>query len=109
MQRMVIGILVGAGLAMLASSAWTAPDVMLAPGHRSGSDMIAFSSQLADGRTQMTLIDTRQRVLSVYHIDPSKGEVALRSVRNISWDLRMTQFNGVSPLPQEIRSLLEQK
>jgi hypothetical protein len=47
--------------------------------------------------------------MSVYHIDRQTGEIALRSVRNVAWDLQMEEFNGVSPSPREIRSLLEQR
>ena len=31
------------------------------------------------------------------------------SVRNIHWDLQMMEFNGVNPLPREIRLQLEQR
>ena len=64
---------------------------------------------LPEGRQQLTIIDTKDRVIAIYHVDPTNGEVALKSVRNIRWDLQMTQFNGTSPLPQEIRSLTEQR
>ena len=65
--------------------------------------------KLPDNREQLTLIDTNQRVVSVYHIDPSSGQITLKSVRDVNWDLRMTQFNGTSPLPNEIRTLLQQR
>ena len=111
MHRMVIGGLIGAGLVILATSAFTTPETVFAhhgSAPEASKDVIALTTQLADGREQLTLIDTRQRVVGVYHIDQATGEMALRSVRNISWDLQMTQFNVVSPLPQEIRSLLQQ-
>jgi len=112
MQRLAIGFLIGAGLVMLAGSAFSTPDAVFAHHgvpHATGSELIALSAQLADGREQLTVIDPRARVISVYHISPTNGELALKSVRNIHWDLQMTQFNGVSPLPQELRSLVEQK
>jgi hypothetical protein len=56
---------------------------------------------------QMTVIDPKQRVMGVYHIELNTGKIALRSVRNIHWDLKMTDFNGDSPLPREIQALLE--
>jgi hypothetical protein len=46
-------------------------------------------------------------VMSVYHLELSSGAITLRSVRNITWDLQLREFNGVAPLPQEIRALLE--
>ena len=47
--------------------------------------------------------------MAVYHIDTTTGEIVLKSVRNIHYDLKMIEFNGTSPLPREIRSLLEQR
>ena len=60
-------------------------------------------------RQQITVIDPETRVLGVYHIELSTGEVTLKSVRNIHWDLQMTEFNGTRPLPDEVRSILEQR
>ena len=112
MQRLAIGVLIGAGLVMLANSAFSTPDAAYAHHgvpHAAGSELIALPTQLADGKQQLTVIDPTARVISVYHISPTSGELALKSVRNIHWDLQMTQFNGTSPLPQELRSLVEQK
>jgi len=64
---------------------------------------------VGDTHQQITLIDPRQRVMCVYHIDRVSGEIALKSVRNIQWDLSMDEFNGQSPSPQEIRTLLQQR
>lgn len=71
--------------------------------------LIALPTTLPDGRQMLTLVDSRSRAISVYQIDPAKGEIALKGVRNIHWDLQIDEYNGVSPLPAEIRSLIEQK
>ena len=55
----------------------------------------------------ITVLDPRQHVMCVYHVDLATGKIALRSVRNIHWDLQMMYLNNESPLPLEIRSLLE--
>ena len=47
--------------------------------------------------------------MAVYHIDTVSGEIVLKSVRNIHYDLKMMEFNGTSPLPGEIRAILEQR
>jgi hypothetical protein len=52
----------------------------------------------------VTVVDTRQRVMAVYHVDRTTGESTLKSVRNITWDLQMTDFNTGKPLPQDIRN-----
>lgn len=73
-------------------------------------DVIAFCSERADGPSQVTLIDAKSRTMCVYHIDASaESKIELKSVRNCRWDLRMEEFNGMSPLPREIRALMEQK
>ena len=72
-----------------------------------GDGLITFTSSISDKVQMLTVVDPRQHVVSVYHIDTRSGEIALKGVRNIHWDLQMSEFNGVSPLPREIRSLAE--
>ncbi len=111
MQRLAIGVLIGANLVMLANATITRPEQVLAQGGNRqavAGGLITHCDQLPDGRQQLTVLDPETRVVAIYHIDHTKGELALRSVRNIYWDLQMNHFNGTSPLPAEIRSLLEQ-
>jgi len=69
--------------------------------------LIAFTSDSAEGVQQLIVIDPKTHVLSVYHVPRSTGQVKLKSVRNIHWDLQMDEFNGEAPSPREIRSLLK--
>ncbi len=111
MQRTAIGVLLGAGLAVLVGWVIFPSEKVLAyPGlsQTPSSELIAVTSALPDGGQRLTVVDPNVRAVAVYHVGAANGELVLRSVRNIHWDLRMTQFNGSSPLPQEIRSLLEQ-
>lgn len=63
-----------------------------------------------DGATpQVVIVDPQTRAMSVYQIDRTTGEISLKSVRNVRWDLQMEEFNGVSPTPGEIRALLERR
>lgn len=71
------------------------------------ASMVAMSTDVDERRTQLTIVDPQTRALVVYHIDKASGEVSLRSVRNVHWDLQMDEFNGKNPLPREIRSLLQ--
>jgi len=57
------------------------------------------------GPQSIVVVDPGQRVLAVYHVDKTSGEIALRSVRNITWDLQMLEFNSGEPLPQDIRKM----
>jgi hypothetical protein len=76
---------------------------------KSSGGLVAMAAMAGEHRQQVTLIDPEMRVLGVYHIDLTTGEIVLKSVRNIHWDLQLGVFNGTSPLPREVQSLLEQK
>jgi len=77
-------------------------------GHDTGAnaELIAFSATVGDDGQQITIIDPRERVMSVYWVD-REGKLALKSVRKFLWDLQMVDFNGVSPQSREVRSLVE--
>lgn len=113
MKTMVLGVLVGVGLVIAAVGVLPDRSEALAqriPPYRLTSadgELIALSTTVGDKYQQLTVIDPKLRVLSIYHVDLASGDVELRCVRNIHWDLQMTYYNGKTPLPQEIQSLLE--
>jgi hypothetical protein len=118
MKRAILGTLVGVGLVMAAAAvaeprgefpAQRAAPAASVPMAMAGSELIVVPAALGDKVQTLTVVDPRQRVLSVYHIDMATGKIALKSVRNIQWDLQINDLNNENPLPQEIRSLLEQK
>ena len=51
--------------------------------------------------------DPQQQVLGVYHVDRSTGEIELRSIRQIQWDLQLLHYDTKKPLPQHIKNNLE--
>ena len=61
------------------------------------------SSILPSGVQQIVVVDSQNRSMAIYHIDPAQGKLVLRSVRNLTWDLSMEQFNGQAPLPSDLR------
>ena len=62
----------------------------------------------AEGQPQIvTVIDPRERVMAVYHVDRTTGQITPKCVRNITWDLQMIDFNSGNPSPQDIRSGLQ--
>jgi hypothetical protein len=75
---------------------------------KSVDGLLALSYTSGEKTQQITVIDPRSRAMSVYHIDATSGAIELKSVRRIEWDLEMMHFNTADPLPQEIRSLIEQ-
>ncbi len=58
----------------------------------------------AGGPITAIVYDANQRVLGVYHVDRATGEIELKSIRQIEWDLRMQHYNGKEPLPEAIRN-----
>jgi hypothetical protein len=117
MRVAVIGALMALGVVLVVSAGFPAaiaapearPARTSAANDRAGptSDLIALSSEV-DGRQQVTLIDPRARVIAVYHVDRATGGLALKSVRNIQWDLLIEEFNAANPTPREVRALTEQ-
>ena len=77
----------------------------------SGEQLIALPYDAGDGRQQVTIVDPKTRVMAVYHVDKTNGSLALRSVRNVQWDLLMEEYNTShgSPTPRDIRALAEQR
>ena len=74
-----------------------------APTDRDGVQVV--STLLPTGTQQIVVVDTADRAMAVYHVEPSDGKIQLKSVRQMDWDLRMEHFNGQSPLPSELRQV----
>ena len=117
MKRAVLGIVLGVGLVATAvavaeqggeifSQRTTMPAT---PGSAvtAGSELIVVSTPLGEKVQMLTVVDPRQQVMCVYHIDLPTGKIVLKSVRKIQWDLQITDFNTEIPLPQEIQSRLK--
>jgi hypothetical protein len=111
MRGLVGGVLLG--LAVLAAGVVGLAD---AQGPRSvqdraasSPDLLALSHDGGDGRQQITIVDPRQRVMAVYHVDRASGALQLKSVRNLQWDLMIEDYNSASPAPRDIRALKEQQ
>ena len=49
------------------------------------------------------VFDSVRGVLAVYLVDSGTGQINLKSVRQVSWDLRMEEFNTNQPSPSDIR------
>jgi hypothetical protein len=75
------------------------------PSSQPTGNLITHVLPTEGGPQAIVVVDPVQRVLAVYHVDKATGEVALRSVRNITWDLQMVEFNSGEPLPQDIRNM----
>jgi hypothetical protein len=71
----------------------------------SSSALVTHVLPAESGSQAVVVVDAGQRVMAVYHVDKTTGEIALRSVRNLTWDLQMLEFNSGEPLPQDIRDM----
>jgi hypothetical protein len=116
MKRAILGTLVGVGLVMAAAAMAQQRGEVLPqreapamPGAAAGTELIVVPTALGEKAQMLTVIDPRQQVLGVYHIDTASGKIALKSVRNIHWDLQIDHLNTEEPLPQQIRAMWEQK
>jgi hypothetical protein len=98
-----LGVLSGLIFGYPEASAQRGPSDRATP----SADLIALSFDTGDGRQQVTVIDPRTRVMAVYHVDRASGALALKSVRNVHWDLQIEDFNSTSPTPREIRALTD--
>jgi hypothetical protein len=115
MKRAVLGTLMGAGLVLVAAGAVGYPQgnatPQRAPYTEAAGDggLIALSGPSAENAQLVTVLDTKTRAMAVYRVDAVSGKIKLLSVRNLHWDLQVLQLNSETPLPQEIRSLLDQR
>ena len=75
--------------------------------YEASGELTTFSTQLDANRQQLTVVDPKARVIAVYHIELGTGQMTLKSVRNIYWDLQIVDFNGTSPSPRDVRNQLE--
>ncbi len=114
MRIAVVGASTIAGLVIAAMAMAVGPRVGFAqrpaaPVAGGSGELVTLSTSAGEHGQQVTVIDPETRTMAVYHIDTSSGEISLKSVRNIHFDLRMIEFNATSPLPGEIRSILDQR
>lgn len=108
MRASMLGVIVGVGIALAAVGIRSGRDAVYAqPFADRGEDaIIALAGAHIDGQQLVIVIDPLQRTLGSYHVDIKTGRVALRGVRNVGWDLRMDEFNGTEPTPEQIKALL---
>ncbi len=111
MRHSFVGALMIAGLVIAATAGRTSSQPASAPpvdSNRSQTSELIAHVTPADGQSQMvTVIDPRERVMAIYHVDRTTGQITPKSVRNFTWDLQMIEFNSGNPLPQDIRSGLQ--
>lgn len=61
------------------------------------------SATLSNGQQQLVIVDPAKQTLAVYHIESSRGDIQLRSVRKFDADFALEEFNLSEPTPSTIR------
>jgi hypothetical protein len=67
------------------------------------SSHLMSSVALSNGMQQIVLVEPAKQTMAVYHIDPIRGEIHLKSVRKIDADFAIEEFNATDPTPTAIR------
>ena len=112
MRQSLVGALMIAGLVIAATAGRGASEPARGPvantsPYASSAELITHVTAADTEPQVVTVIDPRQRVMAVYHVDRATGEITPKSIRNFTWDLQMIEFNSGNPLPQDIRSGLQ--
>jgi hypothetical protein len=115
MKKVGLGLLIGVGLMVAALGGFGQNADVFAQRMQPGiapsgnGDLLVVPIPTADKGQLLAVVEPRQHVMSVYRIDAVTGKIALKSSRNLHYDLQMSDFNNEPPLPQEIRTLIEQR
>lgn len=59
--------------------------------------------------TRVIIIDPQMRAMGVYEISREKGEIVLKSIRNLRGDLQLLDFNSEGLSPEDIRKQLDRQ
>lgn len=109
MRRSLFGVLLGSVLVIAATAIGGSSEPVSTLGDLAPRALrpVLVTHVTADGGGPqvVTIIDPDTRVMAVYHVERATGEIALKSVRTLTWDLQMLEYNSGEPLPQEIRDM----
>ncbi|MBM4000311.1 MAG: hypothetical protein FJ297_12380 [Planctomycetes bacterium] len=78
------------------------------PGRASDSALIPMAWS-TDQASFLAVVDPDRRAIAVYEVHRTSGSVTLKSVRNLTWDLQLEEFNTVNPTPRDIRAMVERR
>jgi hypothetical protein len=112
MRNWLVGALLGASLVIGALAGRSSSEPAYGPtmdlsAHAGGSELFTQVTATEGLPLAVTVVDPRQRVMAVYQVERASGEITLKSVRNLTWDLQMIGYNSGKPTPQDIRSGLQ--
>ncbi len=105
-------VAVGVGLAM-SLTAWRADSQRVFADQLSAAipattSLVTHVLEREGRATRVIVLDPLKQAMGVYDIGEN-GEIQLKSVRKLSADLQMMEFNSGEPSPVEIQKRLEQR
>ena len=113
MRATLVGLLVGVLVAAVIVSAGAEHSNLYAQRHGGpdvppppGEGLTALLGPVIENQQLVVLIDEERQTMGTYHVQVESGQISLRSIRNIRWDLQMDEFNGAEPSPDKIQALL---
>lgn len=78
-----------------------------APPEAAAGGLWISASPLDESRRLLLVIDPQLKNAAVYHVDAAAGTLALKSTRDISYDLMVGDFNAQAPKPADLKKMLE--
>ena len=72
-----------------------------------GSALWISETPLDEARRLLIVVDPVGRHAALYHVDAAAGTLALRSTRDIAWDLLVDDFNAQEPKPAALKKMLQ--
>ena len=81
------------GIGLVAAATWCSADPPYVTGNQgvaaTGAPLVTHVIAQENRPHTIVAVDPQNRSLAVYHIDLVTGKLALKSVRNVTWDLQI--------------------
>ena len=102
-----LAILIGCGLIAAAVSAAQRPARPAGGDNGPGAQLWISATPIDAARQLLIVIDPHGKNAAIYHVDAAAGTLALKSTRDITWDLLVGDFNAQEPRPAALKKMLE--
>lgn len=95
-----------------AQSDWSPPPITgTEPAVRPSASGEGLTWQILENRNgkHLTVVfDPIRQVFAVYQVDAETGEIMLRSVRRLTADLSLPEYNSKNPAPKDVQMMLDE-
>jgi hypothetical protein len=97
------------GLAVaLAFAGWQGGNLAADRMATTGAGPLWISESPLDETTRLlTVVDQESRRIAIYQVHVATGTLTLRSTRDITWDLMVSDFNAQEPRPAALQKMLQ--